>query len=118
MRCDCDLSCVDGLHTLLSVELRCERSRVWLVAGVSRVLLDSEIERALIETEGDDLCARCWDCDQLPSVEPDLAGYGYIVACDNCYDGAPDSTSRGDYGFGTNETAAVRAWNERAMEAL
>lgn len=53
----------------------------------------------------------CPYCGDLPTVEHDLAGYGFMVACDNCYDGAPDSDTRGEFAHGPNEEEAVQNWN-------
>lgn len=38
--------------------------------------------------------------------------YGFAVHCDDCYDGAPDSSTRGDVGIGLTREAAVASWNE------
>ena len=59
----------------------------------------------------------CWRCGGRPTVSAD----SYTsVACDNCYDGAPDSPTRNECGSGLTMDAAVADWNtlmEDAMDA-
>lgn len=59
--------------------------------------------------------ACCWHCGKEP-----LAGEGgsirFIVICNDCYDGAPDSGNRYDFAEGKTLMAAVALWNEMAEE--
>ncbi|KKK76901.1 hypothetical protein LCGC14_2858980, partial [marine sediment metagenome] len=60
----------------------------------------------------------CWRCGRLPIV----SGERYTsVACIDCYDGAPDSTTRNEYGSGLTPEVAITEWNtcmEYTMDAL
>lgn len=56
----------------------------------------------------------CWRCGVVPVLDPN-DGYP-IVACSDCYDGAPDSSTRSDLGAGLNSREAIEAWNEKARE--
>ena len=56
----------------------------------------------------------CWRCGKLPDVDPN-GGYP-TVACSDCYDGAPDSSTRNDLGSGLNAAQAIAAWNEKAQQ--
>jgi hypothetical protein len=56
----------------------------------------------------------CWRCGIVPVLDPN-DGYP-IVACSDCYDGAPDSSTRSDLGAGLNSRDAIEAWNEKARE--
>ena len=56
----------------------------------------------------------CWRCGIVPVLDPN-GGYP-IVACSDCYDGAPDSSTRSDLGAGLNSRDAIEAWNEKARE--
>ena len=53
----------------------------------------------------------CYRCGKVPTVDPN-GGYP-TVSCSDCYDGAPDSGSRGEVGSGLNTVQAVADWNER-----
>jgi hypothetical protein len=52
----------------------------------------------------------CPTCGKPATVEPDLAGYGYFAACDDCYDGAPDAHC--PIGHGRDAADAIEAWND------
>lgn len=56
-------------------------------------------------------CHRCKDRGDV-RVEPELAGYGYIVYCDNC--------SGGEYevSHGWTRDKAGEAWNEAVQERM
>lgn len=52
---------------------------------------------------------------------PDLVTHcyaGWMMVCNNCYDGAPDSPSRHDYGSGPTERQAIEDWNEKMRDAV
>jgi len=55
-------------------------------------------------------CARCG----MPPIvyESDApARFRWVVLCDNCYDGAPDSATRHEIGTGATPERAARDWN-------
>lgn len=62
-----------------------------------------------------DTIAPCARCGKVPELDPN-DGYP-IISCHDCYDGAPDSGTRSEYGTGLNSAEAIAAWNE-AMEEL
>ena len=56
----------------------------------------------------------CWRCNRTPSIE---GCYGWTVACDNCFDGAPDAGPvRNEIGWGVSEEKAVEHWNEVMLD--
>ncbi len=59
----------------------------------------------------------CPRCNETPIIEMDGLRT-YIVLCDNCYDGAPDSCTRGEYSIGDTEEEAITDWNLTAGDLL
>jgi hypothetical protein len=55
----------------------------------------------------------CPRCGQLPTV---TASYAFTVACDNCYDGAPDSSTADELAAALTESEASEIWNARCEE--
>ena len=55
--------------------------------------------------------AHCPRCGTAPRIE--TLGMLWGVACPECYDGAPDSKTRCQYGAGATRAGAVREWNDR-----
>jgi hypothetical protein len=57
-----------------------------------------------------DEIAACEHCSQVPT--PSRWSGDWWVTCSDCYDGAPDSSTRGDCGFGHTKSEAINDWNE------
>lgn len=55
----------------------------------------------------------CPRCGQTPTV---TASYAFTVACDNCYDGAPDSSTADELAAALTESEASGIWNARCEE--
>jgi hypothetical protein len=60
--------------------------------------------------------APCPHCGQIPAWDTD--GVGYTIACANCYDGAPDSATRGEIQHGSTIEQATERWNEWAADVV
>lgn len=58
-------------------------------------------------------CARC---KVVPDIELEAAGYGYVIHCRGCYDGAEDSSRRTELGFGSTREGAALDWAEHMDE--
>lgn len=98
----------DGLHltgqsTAEGVQVRVSKS---VLGWIPRSMVASFVARFLCHDEP----LPCHRCGRLPKL-----GYserpGYMLTCDNCYDGAPDSTLT-DMGEGPSIRAALEEWNE------
>ena len=58
---------------------------------------------------------RCHRCGHKPYVDHPFAG-NWTVHCTECYDGATDSSTRGEVESGTTREQAVSRWNETQTE--
>ena len=56
----------------------------------------------------------CHRCSSRPTLSKQ--GASCHVICDECYDGAPDSGTRGEYGCGRTRDEAIKEWNEKMGE--
>jgi hypothetical protein len=77
---------------------------------------DLEVELPMLDPE-EELPALnllpCPRCGRPPTV---TASYAFTVACDNCYDGAPDSSTSGELAAALTESEASAIWNARFEE--
>jgi hypothetical protein len=55
----------------------------------------------------------CPRCGRAPTM---TAGYAITIACDNCYDGAPDSCTADELAAALTESEASAIWNARCEE--
>ena len=69
--------------------------------------------RQMIEdfTPTDEDAQDCPRCGDAPSISISHLDDGWLIGCDNCYDGAPDSSTRSEYAIGGTVEAAAREWN-------
>lgn len=56
----------------------------------------------------------CCNCGSQPEATTPCPGR-YMVSCPNCYDGAPDSTTKHMIGHGKTVLEAVEEWNKLEM---
>lgn len=60
---------------------------------------------------------KCARCGTRPTVLGPEFGM-FTVVCDNCYDGAPDSDTRNEFGISKHLPDAVADWETRVRDAV
>ena len=62
-------------------------------------------------------CPRCGDAPTV-CVDTGSPFGGWMIGCDNCYDGAPDSDTRSEYAQGETPMDAAQEWNEKINDGF
>lgn len=58
----------------------------------------------------------CPRCHEAPVST--VTSYGFDVGCDNCYDGALDSATRGEFANAPTEAGAFAEWNSMVRDGF
>lgn len=70
------------------------------------------MDRSLVARPRDDVL-NCPRCLRRPALHE---GPYPAIYCESCYDGTPDSATRGDIGAGRDTDEAIARWNEMAED--